>query len=155
MGDVCARLDVASIAAILGRTDLKGVPVNTILGSLGHDGDHCRFQLPQKGLLDIGINPIPMTAAIPGPEQAMRTLLDAYDLPSYPRIPGVGDLALYDPLDPPGKAGTFSFWAVQGKDVRWYGITIWGYDPTPEHSMLGAIGKDHLVGIAKRCLDGL
>ncbi len=157
VADVCARVGTASVAAMLGRRDVQGVardegPTTT---SLGRGGRVCHFQLPQQATFDVGINPIPMTPAIPGAEQAMRTLLDVGDIDGRQQVSGVGDLALYEPLNAPGAPGIVSFWAVQGKDVHWYGITIWGYDPTPRHDMLGALSQPQLVDLAKRCLNGL
>lgn len=155
--DVCARIDTASVAGMLNRPGLQAVPLNKdpIAGSLGLGGHVCHLQVPKGATFEIGINPIPMTAAIPGPDQAMRTLLGLDSLDGKRQVPGVGDLALYAPMEAAGTAGTVQFWAVQGKDVRWYGVTIWGYDPTPEHSILGTLSQEQLVDLAKRCLGGL
>jgi hypothetical protein len=154
---VCARVDVAAVAGMLGNPGLRGVRQSKggITTGLGHGGSVCFFQLPENGSFEIGINPIPMTPAIPGAEVAMRTLVDLSSLDRLQPVPGVGDLALYEPMQPPGEAGITHFWVVKGEGVRWYGVTIWGYDPTPEHSMLGKVTREQLAGLATRCLTGL
>jgi hypothetical protein len=151
VGNACEHVDQTLVAKMVGQPSVKGTsqarPSPLQAAPAAHS---CWFKLATGVDFVVGIGPIPMAYAIPGAEEAMSEMRGAGAGDPGAKVDGAGDLAYYSNTD-----GLFVFNAVQGDGVRWYGVTIEGDDPTPDHWYFGKVTQEDLVTLAKGCLAGL
>lgn len=146
--DVCATVDAGLADAVLGTSGLKGTDHSGTVGTVDRSQDGCVFEGAGGAALTIGIAPIAMATAIPGPEQAMRVYTRRDTYPEDDTIGGVGDLATYQVIGD----DLIQLVAVRGSGVRWYGVTVAVTDPSTGHPALGRVTQADLVRAAKRSL---
>ena len=124
--DVCALVDAPAVAAMFGQSHVQGAPAGSLPGP-GLRSNSCTFSLPSGATLGVAVAAIPMDPDVPGVEQAMRMMLESSDVDLEHRVAGVGDLAVYYPLE----QKIVSLVAVKGHGARFHGVALHGYDPSP------------------------
>lgn len=149
--NACKHVDQALVAMMVGQPSITGTPQAKPAPLQAAPAAHsCWFTLASDVDFVVGIGPIPMAYAIPGAEEAMSEMRGAGAADPGTKVDGAGNLAYYS-----NGNGLFVFNAVQGDGVRWYGVTIEGDDPTPDHRYFGKVTPEDLVTLAKGCLAGL
>jgi len=142
VGDVCAHVDPAALTAIIGG-GVHGSHLGRTIPPAGLTDEGCVFHLTGDADLEVGLCPVPMVAALPGADEALTDFLNTFndDWKNH-LVTGVGDRAVYDPL---GTSTTVDLAAVKGSGLRWYGVVVFGYDPTPDRHVLGTVTEAQLA----------